>query len=293
METHEIVLRSSGGGRPSLKLFFSEAQAGHRSYMTHHHAQIEISAIVSGSCEWQIRHMPRACRTGDVIILGSDEEHYITCIDGDRPLRLMNLQFEPRFIWSPGNDLFDERYLSIFLNHDESFDNRLPEGGETAAAVFRLMEEMLGECRLRQAEYELIVKAKLMLVLGLLGREYSGMLRDTEKSGEASYLAQMDAAVNYINAGLSEELTLESVARSAGMSRSYFSTVFRQLNGITVWSYITNKRIELAMRLLRDTGMRVVDVAGASGFGNLANFNRSFRRSTHMSPTEYRKSFLI
>ena len=110
------------------------------------------------------------------MLLGSDEEHYITYIGEEEPFRLLNLQVEPRFIWAPGEDSFDSRYLHIFLNHDSSFNNLLPSTNATAKRVFALLSEMYEEGMNRETGYPLIVKAELMLILGLLGREYSGFI---------------------------------------------------------------------------------------------------------------------
>lgn len=224
------------------------------------------------------------------MLLGSDEEHYITTVYDEPPLRLMNLQFEPRFIWSPGSEVFDARYLGMFLNHGDGFNNRLPAEEETAMQVYALMEDMLEECRAARPEYELIVKAKLLLLLGLLGRRYCDMLSSPLSAELDGHLRQLDDALAYIDRNLSSELSLDDIARSAGMSRSYFSTVFRRLNGITVWSYITKKRIELALRYLRESDMSVTEIAGRCGFNSTANFNRSFRMVAHCTPREYRQT---
>ena len=48
----------------------------------------------------------------------------------------------------------------------------------------------------------------------------------------------------YISSHLEEKLDLKVLADIAGMSPNYFSTLFKKLNGITLWDYITAKRIE-------------------------------------------------
>ncbi len=289
MMTDEIILSSDIHSIPVLKMYHSTAMPGKRTYQEHHHTQLEISAVLSGVCEWQIRRRPFRCRAGDIVILGSDEEHYITSIDPGEPLQLLNLQFEPRYIWSPGNSSFDSDYLSIFLNHEDLFQNVLSGGRETAKEVFSLLGRMYAEGRDRKPEYGQIVKAQLMLILGLLGREYSAVIT-AGRERDSVQLDRIDRAMSYINENITGELTLEEIARQASLSRSYFSTAFKKLNGVSVWSYITGKRIELAMSLLRGTEKTVLDIAGECGFNNLANFNRSFRMITGLAPSEYRKS---
>ena len=143
-----------------LKMYHSTAVTGKRVYIEHHHTQLEISAVLSGSCEWQVRRRPYLCGAGDIMLLGSDEEHYITYIGEEEPFRLLNLQVEPRFIWAPGGDSFDSRYLHIFLNHDSSFNNLLPSTNATSKRVFSLLGEMYEEGMSREVGYPLIVQRR-------------------------------------------------------------------------------------------------------------------------------------
>lgn len=291
MNTHEIVLRSDQEGGSVLRMYYSAAEAGRREYVAHHHTEIEISCLLSGRCEWQIRKRPFLCGKGDVVLLGSDEEHYITQVGEDEPLKLLNLRFEPRFIWSPGSDLFDARYLGIFLHHQGDFPNVLPGGGETARRVAALMAEMFREFSQALPEYGLIVKAQLLMLLGLLGREFSGVLLPASPTSTAR-LGQLDHALRYINANLDSSLTLEQIASAAGMSISHFSTVFKDMNGVTVWDYVTRKRIDLAKQYLREGVLTVTEISGLCGFNTIASFNRSFKLIALCTPSAYRKSWL-
>lgn len=291
MNTHEIILRSDGEETAPLRMYYSAAEPGRREYLGHHHTEVEVSCLLSGRCEWQIRKKPFCCEPGDVVLLGSDEEHYITEIVGEQPLKLLNLRFEPQFIWSPGNDLFDARYLGIFLHHEGDFNNVLSGQDETARRVTALMTGMLEECGKALPEYELIVKAQLLMLLGLLGRRFSGVLYPVSPTS-SSHLHQLDGALRYINAHLASDLTLEKIAASAGMSSSYFSTIFKTMNGVTVWDYVTRKRIDLAKKLLRDGTLTVTEISGLCGFNTIASFNRSFKLIARCTPSAYRKSLL-
>lgn len=288
MKTDEIILNSGTDGRPIFRMYYSSAQPGHRTYREHHHTECEISLIQSGTCQWWIRRRPVRSGAGDVLIFGSDEEHYITDIDSVEELRILNLQFEPRFIWSPGSDLFDARYLSIFLKHQADFQNRLAAQSPIAQQCALLMQQLWQECQGKEAEYALIVKATLMQLLGYLGRHHSALLEQPAPRS-VTHLRELEEALNYMDAHLTEDLTLNDIAQAAGLSRSYFSAVFRELNGVTVWDYITRKRIELAMDYLRQGELSIAQIAMDCGFNTLANFNRSFKLVAHCTPSQFRK----
>lgn len=289
LKIDEIVLKYRDSDRIFFRMYFSLAEPGQRAYQEHHHTECEISAIVEGSCQWRIGNQSIWTQRGDVLVFGSDEEHYITEICGQEPLKILNLQFEPRFLWSPGSDLFDSRYLSIFLNHGPDFTNRIPADTETAQQVSVLMHRMRQECTQAKPEYDLMAKAQLLLVLGYLGRHYHRALAAPQMQS-GLHLKQLEEALNYIDSNLTGELTLEEIAHSAGMSRSYFCAVFKKLNGLSVWDYITKKRIALAVDYIRKGEHTITQIAILCGYNTMANFNRSFKMVTHCTPSQYRKN---
>ena len=96
-------------------------------------------------------------------------------------------------------------------------------------------------------------------------------------------------ARTFIHAHLSEPLELASVARCAGLSRSYFSTRFKESTGLAFTEYVAAARVEAARNMLANPGLRVSEIAFAVGFQSLTRFNRVFREMTGMSPTCFRK----
>lgn len=87
-------------------------------------------------------------------------------------------------------------------------------------------------------------------------------------------LMHLETAMKYIDANLDSPLTLEDIAKNALMSRSYFCTVLKKFNGISPWDYITIKRIEKSVRLLKTSDMNKIEIASPS------NFYKAFRHVT-------------
>lgn len=292
MQTGELLFDPTGTDYPVFKIFFSKTEPGQRKHrIEHHHSECEISMIVSGECQWCVNDKTYHGYEGDVYLFGSNENHYLTEIIGSEPLLLLNIRFESRFIWSPGGDRFNLRYLEIFLNHSPSFSNAISNSEPVAATVSQLMTEIYEECKNREPEYKLVVKAKLLLILAALGRYYGISSLPSIPSTYKHHLNQLDSAITFINSNLTKDLNLETIAREAGMSKSYFSTIFKKMNGIPVWDYITRKRIELAMSFLREQDMSILEIAEECGFSSISNFNRCFRQVTGISPSAYRKEF--
>lgn len=96
---------------------------------------------------------------------------------------------------------------------------------------------------------------------------------------------------HYINAYFRENIRLEHMAELAGMTPTAFSRFFRLRTGRTLTDYVIDMRIGTASRLLVDTTMSVAEICFESGFNNLSNFNRIFRKKKNCSPTEFRENY--
>lgn len=86
-----------------------------------------------------------------------------------------------------------------------------------------------------------------------------------------------------------EDLTHRKMATLAHMAPASFSRLFLRTTGKTFTQFLTEVRLGHACRLLRETDSSVAGIAFASGFANLANFNRQFRRYHRYTPREYRR----
>jgi AraC family transcriptional regulator len=96
-------------------------------------------------------------------------------------------------------------------------------------------------------------------------------------------------AVRIIESRLTEPLSISSLASAVDMSRYHFLRTFQRVTGETPWRYILSLRLALAAENLLTTSGRVLDVALASGFGDLSEFMRRFRLRFGVTPAEYRK----
>jgi serine phosphatase RsbU (regulator of sigma subunit) len=95
-----------------------------------------------------------------------------------------------------------------------------------------------------------------------------------------------------VHAKIEDELSLDEMAESAGLSTGYFSQMFRKSTGETPHQFVLRLRVERAKEMLRIGDGRVLDVAVACGFKTQQHFARVFRKMCGVSPTEYRQEFL-
>ena len=86
-----------------------------------------------------------------------------------------------------------------------------------------------------------------------------------------------------------EEIDFHMVAAESCLSESYFSRLFKKVEGVTFSQYLQRIRIGEAKKLLRKTDWSVTTIAFDVGFVNLSHFNRIFQKIEHCTPKTYRK----
>ena len=112
--------------------------------------------------------------------------------------------------------------------------------------------------------------------------------RVTPREVPARVLARVTDVVRSIERSPAESLSLDQLARVAGLSPYHFLRTFERVTGLTPHQYVRRARLrEAAMRLSLGRS-RVIDVAFESGFRDVANFNRAFRAEFDVSPRRFR-----
>ena len=96
------------------------------------------------------------------------------------------------------------------------------------------------------------------------------------------------AAAQYIEAHAEAPLTLDEVAASVGLSAFHLMRIFRRAIGVTPHQYLIRARLMRAVQLLRDSERPVTRIAYDTGWSDLSNFTRTFRREIGCSPGQFR-----
>jgi AraC family transcriptional regulator len=95
-----------------------------------------------------------------------------------------------------------------------------------------------------------------------------------------------------VHVKMEDDLSLDEMAQSVGLSTAHFARMFRKSTGETPHQFVLRQRIERAKAMLRAPDARVLDVAVACGFKTQQHFAQVFRDVCKVSPTEYRQDFL-
>ena len=94
----------------------------------------------------------------------------------------------------------------------------------------------------------------------------------------------------FIDAQISNEITISDLASVAGLSQFHFIRAFKYTVGLPPYQYVLSERIHRAKGLLSQPDLSLADVALTVGFSDASQLNRVFRKFVGVTPTAYRRS---
>jgi AraC family transcriptional regulator len=100
---------------------------------------------------------------------------------------------------------------------------------------------------------------------------------------------KLKQAIEYIQARLGEDISLNDIANELGMSQYYFCHLFKRSTGVSPHQFLIHQRVERAKHLLRQPNRTVTSIAMECGFANQSHFARCFRQCTGVNPNQFRK----
>lgn len=125
-------------------------------------------------------------------------------------------------------------------------------------------------------------QGKSAFLAGKLWQIFAALLEGSQT--EHDYVSQ---AIHCMKLEYADGITVTEIAARLGLSRSYFSTLFKEKTGTAPQDYLTELRINKAIRLMTEHGMSPSVAAISTGYSDLYNFSRMFKRHTGLSPRTY------
>jgi len=268
-----------------FRLFRSEVHEPSEISFEHHHTAFEISMVLEGSGIYSTLNSDFEYNKGDIFCFCNDEVHKITKL-GEKSA-FLTFHFEPRYVWSDRFGISDYELLASFIKRKEQKRNKLENSNSSTEKIRSLMFQTMDEFKEEKIHWHTAVRINLMTVLMELSRgyEFQEIFHISPlNSGSARCI---ERAINYIDENLEYDIELETLSEIAKMSKNYFCTLFKKLNGISPWEYITIKRIERAVEYLKTTEYTKLEIATKCGFNNTANFYHAFKKITGKTPGDY------
>ena len=260
-----------------------------RSYQTHWHSYGEILLVGPGKTNiYSVGKNTYELVQDDLVLVWPMEMHGIE--DADREQSIV-IQFSNSFMSS----LFDlQRIMHFYRNLHIVCINSHPE---LAAKLKVITMEMKDIFFSEESDRELRCCMLLMKFMQTLDEYRNEFVPELDPKAINGYtddvMRRMMMVTDYIKNNLTaDDLSQGAMAEKAGISKDYFSRIFKNLTGMNYSKWLNMIRLEKAIELLSQNDMTLTEVAMLSGFQSIPSFNRVFREDKGMAPGEYRNLFI-
>ena len=140
----------------------------------------------------------------------------------------------------------------------------------------------LKNCEKNTENREYYICSKIYELFTIIGNQ--------EENNKTKSYQNIAKAKDYIDANYVNPITVETLANYLGINRSYFSTSFKRAFGRSPQQYIVDVRLAKAAELITTQGYSASAAAMSSGYTDIFNFSKMFKRKYGLSPTAYAKS---
>lgn len=241
----------------------------------HTHPFTELFYVVDGKGEFNIQGQRFPVKPNDFVIINPQVEH-TELSSPDEPLEYIvlginGLSFSNLTPVSEGGHPF-----SFFNLRDEQKD------------ILRYLNAMVQEATTQSMSYELVCHNLLeILLIKILRHQHF----DLEVGKQSKATKDISFIKHYLETYYHESIQLEDLASMTHLSRFYISHSFKKEIGMSPMEYLIAIRIKESKILLRTTNYSISQVADIVGFTTPTYFSKQFRKSTGISPTDYREQY--
>jgi AraC-like DNA-binding protein/quercetin dioxygenase-like cupin family protein len=247
----------------------------------HFHPEIELNLVLNSSGKRIIGDSVVEYTDCDLAIIGPNTPHLWTGIKDNTNAHVITIQFH--------ENLFSENTLNRKLAIPI---RELLERSKRGIAFSKETIEALKPKILQLSDSQDF--DSLLNFLSIL--HDLAIAKNTKTLASHSYIdyysfpesQRIEKVNDFIKENLQNKIQLKEVADLVNMSESAFSHYFKKCTNSSFSDYITDLRLGLAARLLFESEESIKEICYDSGFNNISNFNRTFKRKMGFTPSEFR-----
>lgn len=238
----------------------------------HYHGFFEIYFFIDGDIEYFVEDKSYKLEKGDIIITPPYVYH--------RAISSKNMYYYDRYILKISANYIDGIFgkNSMFYINDKK-SNLIRTSAEEQEKLKMIFDDLdMVEKDSRFAEIECRAYVSLL---------FSIMAKSIKQYNRLNSTLIQDV-IEYINNHITEDISLDKISESFHFNKFYLLREFKKYTNVTIYNYITNKRIILAKNLMAN-GVAIGEAASKSGFNSYANFYKAFVKVTGCKPSDFNK----
>ncbi len=259
---------------------YSSSSPNIQKFKMHLHQYYEFLYFVDGDGTYMVEDTEYTAGPGDLFITRPQELHAIAFRSGSHYARKF-LQISPMFLAGLDIDLLkfiNTRPLGEFNKIDKSIADKY--------GFYKYFTDIEHYVVNRVPESDLMIKTYTIQFLVSLNSAFSEIGVSTRLTKRSN--PKIDCIVEYINANISEDISLDTLADIVYINKYYMCHMFKDNVGLSIKEYINTRRIAEAKKLLASGG-DFTTICFKCGFNDYSTFYKTFKKFTGMSPRKFLK----
>lgn len=253
----------------------------------HHHPEYELVLITKGKGKRMVGDNIDRFENNDLVFIGSYTPHEWLCDpeyfdhkDGFRGEGIV-IQFIYDFLGDKFFGLHENSALNKFIQGSTRGYAFLGENKKKIISIMLKMEKMKDSDRFYSlfSIFKIFSSTKEFNILS--SPSFSGPLFWQDESGH------MQKALKYILQNFQKQICMKDLLEITNMSNSAFYDAFKHTYRMPFKDYLLNIRVGYACKLLSNTTQNISGIAYDSGFENISNFNRQFKKIKGITPSQF------
>ena len=246
-----------------------------REFSYHYHDFHKVSIFLSGKSSYHIEGKSYYLKPWDILLVNRHAIH--------KPEIDFSVPYE-RFVLWIRDDIKSTELLRCFQKAIDRSYNLIRLDSDTQEKLKQLLYELEAALKDEKFGSDLLGSALFAQFMVYVNRIFleKQYIYDTRSYSSDS---QIEELLRYINHNLTEDLSIETLARKYYLSKYHMMRKFKEETGYTIHNYIISKRLLLARTKISE-GTPILKAAQLSGFSDYTTFSRAYKKQFGTAPSQ-------
>ena len=251
----------------------------------HRHNGYEIYLFLKGNIRYYIEDRCYELEKGDLVLLNKKEMHRAVCLEKGLYDRI-SIYISESYINQISSR--NTNLSSCFNMRDNGENNVIKLSADKCKEFVTLSDRLIEAEKGEKFGDDILTRSCAEQLLLIANQEYIKANLDSNHKFNNVMPDLIRNVMNYIEENIQNDITLDKISDKFYLNGTHISRKFKKHTGLTMRSYIVDRRVAHAEELL-GSGKNVSEAARLSGFNDYSNFIRTFHKVVGITPGQYVK----
>ena len=257
--------------------------------LPHFHEEMEVVLVLKGSTNYKVYQQKYHLNEGDVLILDTEDLHYI--YDSSPDILMLTMHLNLMYF----DDIYPDIDYMIFACNAHGRESTAQFQQQTELDTIKSIMAELMMLSMEDIHNQDTIMDRLHKFLYVITNHFQSFFIDehefisSENTTNKVDLSRLYRIIKYIYYNYDKKITLNDIAQLEHLSPYYISHMIKDTSGLNFQSFLNYMRMEFAEKSLADKNMTLTQVSETCGFSSLAYMNKCFREWHGISASEYQK----